>query len=143
MKKGSGNLDFGGSDDESEDDESEPPVADSSDAEQDGSQAQATTTNKSADTESDSTDKPDSDNQEFPYFVRRSNVGDERDERIEVHLRPEVNEQESDFRSALADELDVGEVAKTDAREFALKFAYANPEDVAELMRDEGYGLTD
>ncbi|WP_120246868.1 acyl-CoA dehydrogenase [Halopiger aswanensis] len=142
MKKGSGNLDFGDSDDDSEDEESEPPFASSDDTEPEPSQSK-TTTNERTTTESTPSDESSSDGREFPYFVRRSNVGDERDKRIEVHLRPEVNSQESEFRNELADELDVGEVAKTDAREFALKFAFENPEAVAELMRDEGYGLTD
>ncbi len=118
-------------------------MADPNDTEQDSSQGQSTTPSDPVDTESNPTDDSGPATQEFPYFVRRSNVGDEREERIEIHLRPEVNNQESEFRNALADELDTGEVSKTDAREFALKFAYANPEEVAEMMRDEGYGLTD
>jgi len=83
------------------------------------------------------------DREQFPYFVRRRNVGDERDERIEVHLRKSVHSQESAFRSQLADELGTEEVSKTDAREFALKFSFENPEGVAELMREEGFGLID
>ncbi|MDF9747962.1 hypothetical protein [Natrinema salsiterrestre] len=60
------------------------------------------------------------------------------------HVLPtEVSDQESALRSDLADELEAGEVSKTDAREFALKYAFENPGGVAELMREEGYGLTD
>jgi len=44
------------------------------------------------------------------------------------------------FRNELAEHLDVNEVSKTDAREFALLAAFENPERVAELMRDEGFG---
>ena len=140
MKKGSGSLDFGGddSDDGTQEDTSEPPVQTprNSDEQQDKIDAE-----KSEPQTDDSSDQQD---QDFPYFVRRSKVGDERDERIEVHLRETVLEEESDFRSSLADALDEsGEVSKTDAREFALKYAYENPEGVAELMREEGYGLVD
>lgn len=145
MKKGSGNLDFGGNEDEPDDDsESEPLVADSND--EITSQSQSSTADRddtNTNSEPESTTTSTSDVQEFPYFVRRSNVLDERDKRIEAHLREEVTNQESEFRNALADVLETNEVAKSDAREFALKFAFENPEGVAELMREEGYGLTD
>jgi hypothetical protein len=79
----------------------------------------------------------------YPYFVRRSNVGDERDNRFELFARDEVVSQESEFRSQLAAELGTDDVAKTDAREYALLTAYNNVEEVAELMREDGYGELD
>lgn len=79
----------------------------------------------------------------YPYFVRRSNVTDERDQRIEVHLRPEISGREAAFRTELAAALETDTVPKTDAREFALKFAFQHPEQVAELMRAEGFGVLD
>lgn len=142
MKKGSGNLDFGGDGDDSNDesDDSEPRMeALSEERSLDQSNTEQTPTQpESTESEPKSDDEP-----EYPYFVRRSKVGDERDERIEVHLRTEVSDQESAFRSDLADALETGEVSKTDAREFALKYAFENPEGVAELMREEGHGITD
>ena len=81
--------------------------------------------------------------EKYPYFVRRSNVTDERDQRIEVHLRREISSEESAFRSQLDEHLDTDEVSKTDAREFALKYAFQNPEGIAELMREEGVGVFD
>lgn len=79
--------------------------------------------------------------QEYPYFVRRRNVGDERDTRLEIHVRDKVAEREGSFRSELAEHLDASEVSKTDAREFALLVAFRHPERVAELMREEGFGI--
>lgn len=78
--------------------------------------------------------------EEYPYFVRRNNVGDERDTRLEIHVRGKVADQEAEFRNELASQLDVNEISKTDAREFALLAAFQHPERVAELMRDEGFG---
>ncbi|MBX0325224.1 acyl-CoA dehydrogenase [Halomicroarcula sp. F13] len=155
FKSGSGNLDFGSGDDDAdsdevtnEGDESHQPSAGSQSSTADEDDSTATGTNSadaatvtSSDTEATSTEE--SATPEYPYFVRRSNVGDERDKRIEIHLREEVAEQEAAFRNALADELDTGEVAKTDAREFALLAAFQNPEKVAELMEDEGFGALD
>ena len=80
---------------------------------------------------------------EYPYFVRRSNVGDERDTRLEIHVRDKVAEQEAKFRSELAKHLSTSEVSKTDAREFALLDAFQNPERVADRMREEGFGILD
>ncbi len=92
-------------------------------------------------TSSTSTNESEQDEHKYPYFVRRSKVLDERDERIEAHLREVVTDQESDFRSELADELETnGDISKSDAREFALLYAFGNPEGVAELMREEGFG---
>lgn len=76
--------------------------------------------------------------QEYPYLVRRENVGDERDERIEVFLRGKVTSKEGEYRQSLAAELGEDSISKTDAREFALLYAFQNPEGVAELMREEG-----
>ncbi|ELY66301.1 hypothetical protein [Natrinema versiforme] len=139
MKKGSGSLDFGSDNDDSSEETSddEPQQSEPSEGgrgDYDVDQTDPTPT----ETESE----PD-DGHEYPYFVRRSKVGDERDERIEVHLRTDVSNQESAFRNDLADALETADVSKTDAREFALKYAFENPEGVAELMREEGYGATD
>lgn len=78
---------------------------------------------------------------EYPYFVRRRNVGDERDTRLEIHVRDKVAEREGAFRNELAEQLETSEVSKTDAREFALLAAFRHPERVAELMREEGFGI--
>ncbi|WP_247005071.1 acyl-CoA dehydrogenase [Halosolutus gelatinilyticus] len=140
LKGGSGDLDFGNKDGST--DESEPKTTDApseTDTDRSPTAPDPTPDDRAADR-----DESETDENEFPYFVRRSNVGDERDERIEVHLRKTVLGQESSFRSDLADELgEDGEISKTDAREFALKYAFENPAGVAELMREEGYGLTD
>lgn len=79
----------------------------------------------------------------YPYFVRRKNVGDERDARLELHVREKVIAREPQFRSNLAEHLGTSEVSKTDAREFALLAAFDNPERVADLMEEEGYGMLD
>ncbi|QIO24914.1 acyl-CoA dehydrogenase [Haloarcula sp. JP-L23] len=155
FKSGSGNLDFGSSDDDAdgdkstnEGDESQQLSADNQSSTAEENDSTATETNSadastatSSDTEAMSAAEPST--PDYPYFVRRSNVGDERDKRLEIHLREEVAEQEAAFRNALADELDTDEVAKTDAREFALLAAFQNPEKVAELMKDEGFGALD
>ena len=91
--------------------------------------------------QSDSTQAEGTPSEEYPYYIRRNNIGDERDKRLELHVRDTVTSDEPMFRSQLADELDVDEVAKTDAREAALLFAFQNPEKVAELLREEGYGV--
>jgi hypothetical protein len=77
--------------------------------------------------------------EKYPYFVRRSNVGDERDTRLEIHVRDKVADQEAKFRNELAEHLGANEISKTDAREFALLAAFHNPEQVADLMRNEGF----
>lgn len=160
MKRGSGNLDFGSGDaSDDEDVESETENQDKSTQGTNSEPDRPVTQSPSAesvpepvsadDSDEDSIEAETEDNdngggrEQFPYFVRRNNVGDERDERIEVHLRKSVHSQESAFRNQLADELGTEEVSKTDAREFALKFAFENPEGVAELMREEGFGLID
>ncbi|MEZ3145722.1 acyl-CoA dehydrogenase [Halobaculum sp. MBLA0143] len=75
----------------------------------------------------------------YPYLVRRSNVGDERGKRLEIHVREHVADREAAFRSRLAELLGTDEVSKTDAREFALVAAMEHPELVAEQMRAEGF----
>lgn len=81
--------------------------------------------------------------EDYPYFVRRKNVGDERDNRLEIHVRDKVASQEGDFRSVLAEQLEANEITKTDAREFALLAAFHHPEHVAELMENEGFNALD
>lgn len=137
FKKGSGNLDFGSGNEEEK--EPETTEHDRSSTGQDRSNESPTGGRSSDNSKSDTDTKAE----KYPYFVRRSKVGDERDIRLEVHVRKKINEQEPDFRSELAEQLDTDEVSKTDAREFALQYAYQNPEDVAELMRDEGFGVLD
>lgn len=141
FKSGSGNLDFGGSDDDDEEDETpaettgtqaeeEPPESTSTE------QTTATAPTRGA-TEESAAGSPA---EEYPYFVRRNNVGDERDTRLEIHVRDKVADREAKFRNELANQLGVNEVSKTDAREFALLAAFHHPERVAELMQDEGFG---
>lgn len=137
FKSGSGNLDFNsGSSDDPEETENE-----------DLSESKETTIDTENDdlAESDPSDRSEIQRTatEYPYFIRRSNVTDERDHRIELHLRPEISGQEAAFRNELATELGTDAVPKTDAREFALKFAFQHPERVAALMRDEGFGMLD
>ncbi|WMT10289.1 hypothetical protein NP511_22095 (plasmid) [Natrinema thermotolerans] len=49
----------------------------------------------------------------------------------------------STVETLLADRFDTDEVSKTNAREFALKHAFENPDAVADLMCEEAYGATD
>ena len=154
FKSGSGNLDFGGSDSDEGDAEAESaPSQEEATAE---SQTSSRASEASPDTPPSSTESTseqqssdhgtaeestasESAADTYPYFVRRSNVGDERDTRLEIHVRDKVAEQESAFRNELAEQLGANEVSKTDAREFALLAAYHHPERVAELMREEGF----
>lgn len=150
FKSGSGDLDFGGSD-ESDDAESgaapeektteeTETTASSETAGSESSSGTSTTRGQASETaESEATTDTDS-VADYPYFVRRNNVGDERDTRLEIHVRDKVADQEAAFRNELAGHLDANEVSKTDAREFALLAAYQNPELVAELMREDGFG---
>lgn len=159
FKSGSGNLDFGGSDADEKDDTSAETTKTRDNGEQ---KAESRSTDHSTSTSQDdapsdtdssssqatpnreTTEDPESRPSEtYPYFVRRNNVGDERDTRLEIHVRNKVADQEATFRSALAEQLDANEVSKTDAREFALLAAFQHPERVAELMRDEGFGALD
>ncbi|WP_255681483.1 acyl-CoA dehydrogenase [Natrinema sp. SYSU A 869] len=130
MKDGAGDLDFGQSDDTEETtDSGSPDDSSSNDGQQNqdqphSSETSANQTAEQSTSQSVSTNEPESEDHKYPYFVRRSKVLDERDERIEAHLRKEVTDQESDFRSALADELETNnDIPKSDAREFALKYA--------------------
>jgi len=151
FKSGSGNLDFDGDDSSAESQpDSSPSTGSRADSEQQSSEraeSQPVTTTDQPPTDTDlaaSSDGPATKAHtggrgSYPYFVRRSNVGDERDTRLEIHVRDKVAEGEAQFRHALADELDATEVSKTDAREFALLAAFRHPERVAELMREEGF----
>ena len=165
FKSGSGDLNFGDNDEEEVDDEPEGAgeevddttdegddrkpravtaerVDDSRDSpgarEANSTSEEGTTTSTDSDTGSRQTS-----GRQYPYFVRRSNVGDERDNRLELFARDEVVSREAEFRSQLASELGTDDIAKTDAREYALLAAFDNVEDVAELMRGDGYGELD
>ena len=139
FKSGSGNLDFGDDDDDSETPESADKAAESTDKAESTSSDPSPSVANSAD-ESQSESPSSSPSEQYPYFVRRSNVGDERDTRLEIHVRDKVADSETAFRNELAEQLDVNEVSKTDAREFALLAAFQHPERVAELMDEEGFG---
>lgn len=138
FKSGSGNLDFGEDDESTESETADEAVPTSSDEESKESKPDRTTTEPADESIDESTTSSSVD--QYPYFVRRSNVGDERDTRLEIHVRDKVANQESAFRNELAEQLDVNEVSKTDAREFALLAAFKHPERVAELMDEEGFG---
>ena len=162
FKSGSGNLNFGDSEEEEADDEPEE-AGGVANEETDNQEPEETTSNK-VDERRDSSETKDVDStseestttstandteshqrggHQYPYFVRRSNVGDERDNRLELFARDEVVSREAEYRSRLASELGTDDVAKTDAREYALLAAFDNVEDVAELMREDGYGEID
>ncbi|WP_276256536.1 acyl-CoA dehydrogenase [Halomontanus rarus] len=142
FKKGSGNLDFGSDrQGESEEQVESETTDDDEFSSSDSQTSESSTVDPSSETDSQS--DADARAEKYPYFVRRNKVGDERDVRLEVHVRKKINEQEPAFRSELAEQLDTDEVSKTDAREFALQYAYQNPEKVADLMRDEGFGVLD
>lgn len=155
VKPGSGDLDFGsGDDDAAESTETEgPPSRESGASTGEPTPTPAREAGPDRDalpgrSESDPDAERDpatarSSADDYPYFVRRSNVGDERENRLEVHVRDEVAGREAEFRNRLAEALDTDEVAKTDAREFALLAAFDDPERVAERMRAEGFGILD
>ncbi|MUV56213.1 acyl-CoA dehydrogenase [Halogeometricum sp. CBA1124] len=149
FKSGSGNLDFGGENESGDPNGNEQPT-DSTASEQ----SEPTTSDKPDttihNTEASETSEDDPSmtasapsTTSYPYFVRRNNVGDERDTRLEIHVRDKVADREGKFRNELAEQLGTNEVSKTDAREFALLAAFQHPERVAELMRDEGFGALD
>jgi hypothetical protein len=140
FKSGSGNLDFGNDDDDESDqpETAENSVTASSDKESTESDTNQTAVESVEETTSESNNS--SQINQYPYFVRRNNVGDERDTRLEIHVRDKVANRETAFRNELAEKLDVSEVSKTDAREFALLAAFQHPERVAELMEEEGFG---
>jgi hypothetical protein len=156
FKSGSGDLDFDGKDETDNDDTADETTTEQTVGEEKPepvSQEQDTSgSSNNSSTERKTTGQSISDGSGegsapshppanvYPYFVRRNNVGDERDNRMEIHVRDKVTSQESNFRTELAEYLDVDEIPKTDAREFALLTAFQHPESVAELMRDEGFG---
>jgi len=150
FKSGSGNLDFGSSDQDdateqttdqtsgTTTEQTESPPEDNAETASAPAETTAEPSESTTPTEQESESTAADD---YPYFVRRSNVTDERDVRLEVHVREQVASQESQYRNDLADALDTDSISKTDAREFALRFAFQNPEKVAELLRDEGFGV--
>jgi len=139
FKSGSGNLDFGGDSDEESTGERADTEADASPVENDtASSPDPVPTDGDATDDRPSTRR--SGGETYPYFVRRNNVGDERDTRLEIHVRDKVADREAGFRHDLAEQLGASDGSKTDAREFALLAAFEHPERVAELMRDEGFG---
>jgi len=138
FKSGSGNLDFGDDDESTEPETADEVPPTSSTQESTESEQDRTTTEPAEKSADESTTNSSAD--QYPYFVRRSNVGDERDTRLEIHVRDKVANRESEFRNALAEQLDANEISKTDAREFALLAAFKHPERVAELMEKEGFG---
>ncbi|WP_336022758.1 acyl-CoA dehydrogenase [Halobellus salinisoli] len=158
FKSGSGNLNFGGDDEKDEKSKSATESTKTQDerntakSTESGTARAASAENQPTETTSSSkeskpggqtqtaTTAPTSEAEKYPYFVRRNNVGDERDTRLEIHVRDKVAEQEGKFRSELAEHLGTNEISKTDAREFALLAAFHNPKQVADLMRDEGFG---
>jgi len=142
FKSGSGNLDFG--EDEHDDKNDEAVTERETQGEVETQESSSTKEQHSTVPVRDGTEKPGANSpataDEYPYFIRRNNVGDERDIRLEIHIRDKIADQEGEFRSELAKQLGVNEVSKTDAREFALLAAFHHPDRVAELMRDEGFG---
>jgi len=167
FKSGSGDLNFGDSEEEEIDDEPEEAsdevgdvandeadtqepdetISDEEERRQDIPQTQdtnsATAENTTPTSATSGSETRQTGGHQYPYFVRRSNVGDERDNRLELFARDDVVSRESEFRSRLASELGTNDVAKTDAREYALLAAFENVEDVAELMKEDGYGEID
>ncbi|MDS0284554.1 acyl-CoA dehydrogenase [Haloarcula onubensis] len=142
FKSGSGNLDFDAEDASEAESTGDTSTAGATESGDGASEQDAT--GPAADRSPAATDDPPAstgagDGETYPYFVRRNNVGDERDTRLEIHVRDKVAEGEAQFRHALAAELGASDVSKTDAREFALLAAFRYPERVAELMREEGF----
>lgn len=154
FKSGSGNLNFGEStqnDSDKEEDSTEnargptESNAPTESASESSNQDSSPLNNPPASVSDESDSEPEqndgnSTRNTYPYFVRRNNVGDERDTRLEIHVRDKVTDREAKFRNELADQLNMKEISKTDAREFALLAAFNQPEKVAELMKDEGFG---
>lgn len=136
FKSGSGNLDFG-EDDKADNATSRAETRTSENPDEESNRKPP------GQREKNETEPGTQAKEEYPYFIRRNNVGDERETRLEVHVREKVADQEATFRNELAEELGANEVSKTDAREFALLAAFHNPEKVAELMEDEGFGAFD
>jgi len=142
FKSGSGNLNFGDSE-EADDQEAEETTSDEEEKHQDSQETQDTKSATEENTTTSGSGSHQTGSHQYPYFVRRSNVGDERDNRLELFARDEVVSREAKFRNQLASKLGTDDVAKTDAREYALLAAFDNVEDVAELMRGDGYGELD
>lgn len=148
FKSGSGNLTFGDDNDSTDETtsemetESESNRSTSPERSAEESSEQAVSEGKDSE-QSISSARESTMKNEYPYFIRRRNVGDERDVRLEIFLRDKVADRESQFRNELAKCLGTNEVSKTDAREFALLSAFQNPENVAELMEEEGFGTFD
>jgi hypothetical protein len=155
FKSGSGNLNFGDEDEDEENDEADRNTAEPEVKQDEPTVEERPSTVQSDGPPSDSGNVPEhqiSDRKaidsaesgtsagDYPYFVRRSNVGDERDTRLEIHVRDKVANQEAEFRNELAEQLGANEVSKTDAREFALLAAFQYPDRVAGLMEKEGFG---
>jgi len=146
FKSGSGNLDFGADSDEADTEDGSVEVMKPSSEATEPTREPADTATGTNSLEEETVGEPPERGSTsgmagtYPYFVRRNNVGDERETRLEIHVRDSVAAREGQFRSALADALDVSEVSKTDAREFALLAAYEHPEKVAALMKEEGFG---
>lgn len=143
FKSGSGNLDFG---EEEGDSDTGPDVEEQSPADSEPTAGRGDEHSEADDGGNDAAGRTDDDSPttaepDYPYFVRRSNVTDERDVRLEAHVRPAVASQEATFRRELAAALETDDISKTDAREFALLYAFHHPEEVAELLRDEGFGV--
>lgn len=161
FKSGSGNLDFGGGNEDDETEETTKTTKEKAEREEKAEsnvteQTASISANEAEPSTESSSDQPAPDRvpveessnsgtaaDQYPYFVRRNNVGDERDTRLEIHVRDKVANREAAFRNELAEELGASEVSKTDAREFALLAAFQYPERVAELMREEGFGALD
>lgn len=119
MKDGAADLDFEEDDTDADEDQDSPAVS-------------------SQNTESAETNEGSS-NQQYPYFLRRRSVTDERDKDLIVPVREETMKAMVDGRNALAEELGVAEVSKFDAREFALMVGLERIDEVAERMREEGF----
>nr|WP_233340437.1 acyl-CoA dehydrogenase [Haloprofundus sp. MHR1] len=161
FKSGSGNLDFGSSDEDDKAEETTKTTKEKAEREEEAEPSLTEQTTSTSVNESESSVENSSDQSaptrvpveessesgtaadQYPYFIRRNNVGDERDTRLEIHVRDKVANREAAFRNELAEELGANEVSKTDAREFALLAAFQYPERVAELMREEGFGALD
>lgn len=166
FKSGSGNLSFGNDEEEADDEPEEAgeEINDIADEEADDREPKEATPGEveasqdfseakggNSPNEESATSTPAANNirsrqasaHQYPYFVRRSNVGDERGNRLELFARDKVVSREAEFRNQLASELGTDDIAKTDAREYALLAAFDNVEDVAELMRGDGYGELD
>lgn len=158
FKSGAGNLDFESGDEDDEKDERADEAAEDHDEASEESQSASAEQPPSASPQEVSSDTEYQSGREaaaqpssqgnaqagtYPYFIRRNNVGDERDTRLEIHVRDKVTAQEPKFRNELAEQLGASEVSKTDAREFALLAAFQYPDRVAELMQEEGFGALD